>query len=296
MRFLTYFEDGAEGLAIVKEDGAAVGLRSGQDGYPGSLINFLTDGLASIQTLAERLMRGYPVDIGSVEARPPIQQPGKILCVGLNYRSHAAEAGIQPPNYPTVFARFASGLIGNGANMILPSDSDQLDYEGELVAVIGKAGRRIPRERALDHVAGYSLFNDGSIRDAQLRTSQWTLGKNYDGTGACGPYFVTADSLPPGCKGLTLETRLNGVRVQRAAIGDMIFDVASLVSLLSDAFALHPGDMIVTGTPSGVGMAAVPPAYLKKGDVCEVEVNGLGILRNQVFEEAPSSSELSQLR
>jgi acylpyruvate hydrolase len=168
----------------------------------------------------------------------------------------------------------------------MPHQSLQLDYEGELVAVIGRGGRNISREEALDHVAGYSIFNDVTVRDYQLRTSQWTLGKNFDGTGAFGPFFVVSEALPPGCKGLNLTTRLNGRIVQNGAIADMVFDVETLIVLLSDAFTLSAGDIIVTGTPGGIGMSHHPPLWMKPGDICEVEISGLGILRNRIIPPA----------
>ncbi len=225
-----------------------------------------------------------------MEVLPPLSSPGKIICVGLNYRAHAVESGMQLPEYPTLFARFPSSLVGGGAPIVRPAESDKLDYEGELVAVIGKAGRRIAEADALDHVVGYSIFNDGSIRDFQLRTPQWTMGKNFDGTGAFGPTLVTADELPPGARGLHLETRLNGQVMQSTSTDDLIFDVASLVSLISVGITLLPGDLIVTGTPSGVGGARKPPVYMKAGDVCEVEIERLGILRNPVVDDMAAST------
>jgi acylpyruvate hydrolase len=216
---------------------------------------------------------------------PPLATPGKILCVGLNFAEHSRESGFEPPCYPTIFGRFASSLIGHGAPIIRPRVSDQLDYEGELVAVIGRGGKNIAAADALDNVAGYSIFNDATIRDYQMKSPQWTVGKNFDGTGAFGPVFVTADTLPPGCRGLCLQTRLNGRVVQNALIDDLIFDVATLVSLLSEAMSLAPGDVIVTGTPSGVGLARTPPLWMQPGDVCEVEVESIGILRNPIAEE-----------
>jgi 2-keto-4-pentenoate hydratase/2-oxohepta-3-ene-1,7-dioic acid hydratase in catechol pathway len=160
-----------------------------------------------------------------------------------------------------------------------------LDYEGELVAIIGKGGRHVPKTSALEHVAGYSLFNDASIRDFQFKSGQWTMGKNFDSTGAFGPAFITADELPLGCKGLQFETHLNGMVVQKANIDDLIFDVASLVSLLSDAFTLVPGDVIVTGTPGGVGLARKPPLWMKPGDLCVITSKELGELRNPIVAE-----------
>jgi 2-keto-4-pentenoate hydratase/2-oxohepta-3-ene-1,7-dioic acid hydratase in catechol pathway len=177
----------------------------------------------------------------------------------------------------------------HGQPIVRPRVSSALDYEGEIAAIIGRGGRHIPRDRALQHVLGYSLFNDASIRDYQLRTPQWTVGKNFDGTGAFGPFLVTSDELPPGASGLTLTTRLNGQVVQRASTDDLIFDVATLVSLLSEVLTFEPGDVIVTGTPAGVGAARKPPLWLKPGDVCEVEVERIGRLSNLVSDEAATA-------
>jgi 2-keto-4-pentenoate hydratase/2-oxohepta-3-ene-1,7-dioic acid hydratase in catechol pathway len=165
--------------------------------------------------------------------------------------------------------------------------SDQLDFEGEFAAIIGIGGRDIPLERALDHVLGYALFNDGSVRDYQKRTPQWTAGKNFDDTGAFGPFLVTADALPPGCRGLRLQTVLNGEIVQHASTDDLVFDVATLISLLSEVFTFSPGDVIVTGTPAGVGLGRTPPLWMKPGDVCEVRMEGLGVLRNPIAQQQP---------
>jgi 2-keto-4-pentenoate hydratase/2-oxohepta-3-ene-1,7-dioic acid hydratase in catechol pathway len=175
--------------------------------------------------------------------------------------------------------------VGHGAALVRPRVSEQFDYEGELLVVIGKAGRYIGKERALDHVAGYSIFNDGSIRDYQFKSTQWMMGKNFDATGSFGPEFVTADEVPAGAVGLQLRTRLNGQVLQDANTRDMIFDVATLVSTCSEPMALRPGDMIISGTPAGVGAARKPPVWMKSDDVCEIEIEGLGILRNPVVDE-----------
>ncbi|MBV1686268.1 fumarylacetoacetate hydrolase family protein [Novosphingobium sp. G106] len=285
MKLVSFIQDGRTGLAAEFDGGRLVGLDESDAAYPGNLHLLLSRGNGSLQAAEKALAGGREIDRAAIEFAPPIAQPGKIICIGLNYKDHADESGMEAPTHPTVFARFASGLVGSDQPMVLPNDSAAFDYEGEFVAVIGKRGRRIPRERALDHVAGYSLFNDGSIRDVQFQTSQWTVGKNYDGTGAFGPYFVTADALPKGCEGLRLVTRLNGQVLQDASTSDMIFDVATLISQLSNAFTLEPGDLIVTGTPSGVGGARNPPLYMKEGDVCEIEMEGLGILRNSIVAE-----------
>lgn len=285
MKLVSFIQNGKAGLALELDGGSLIGLDESDASYPGNLHSLLAKGNGSLQAAENSLSSGREIDRAAIKFAPPIGKPGKIICIGLNYKDHADESGMEAPSHPTVFARFASGLVGNGQPMVLPTDSTHFDYEGEFVAVIGKRGRRISRERAFDHVAGYSLFNDGSIRDVQMRTSQWTVGKNYDGTGAFGPCFVTADTLPKGCEGLRLVTRLNGQVVQDASTHDMIFDVATLVAQLSEAFTLEPGDIVVTGTPSGVGAARNPPLYLKEGDVCEVEMEGLGKLRNPIVAE-----------
>ncbi|MBL4802190.1 MAG: fumarylacetoacetate hydrolase family protein [Emcibacter sp.] len=229
------------------------------------------------------------VALKTVDLLPPIPTPDKIICIGLNYREHSEESGFEVPTYPAVFARFASSLVADGDALIRPNASDLLDYEGELVAVIGKGGRHISKEDALDHVAGYSIFNESSVRDYQIKTQQWTIGKAFDGTGAFGPELVTSDELPPGCKGLSLTTRLNDEVVQKASIDDLIFDVAELVSILSEVMTLAPGDVIVTGTPSGVGALRKPPLWLKPGDVCTVEIDSIGKLTNSVQQEVKDS-------
>lgn len=285
MRFAAYKDENGLGLAAVRSDGAYAGLSAKDPKFPGHLAELISAGQAALAKAHEALLTGRVIDLAKVQLVPPIARPGKVICVGLNYRDHSAESGFKQPDYPTLFGRFASGFIGHNQPMVRPKASVELDYEGELVAVIGKGGRHIPLSSALDHVAGYSIFNDGSIRDYQFKSPQWTVGKNFDDTGSFGPVFVTADELPAGCKGLKLETRLNGVTVQSAMIDDMVFDIATLISTISEAMALEAGDIIVTGTPSGVGLARKPPLYMKAGDVVEVEVERIGILRNPVIDE-----------
>ena len=205
--------------------------------------------------------------------------------MGLNYRDHTAETSYTQPDYPTLFTRFTTSLVAHGAPLIRPRVSQALDFEGELVAVIGRGGRHITPADALAHVAGYSIFNDASIRDFQHRTPQWTVGKNFDGTGAFGPVFVTADELPAGARGLRLETRLNGEVVQKSNTDNLIFDVATLVSMISEVMTLHSGDLIVTGTPAGIGHSRTPKLYMKPGDVVAVEIERIGTLSNVVADE-----------
>ena len=286
MRFVTFRRGGAQGLAAAAPGGDFHGLMATAPGFPGALDDLVAGGPDALAAAGRALLAGPAIDLAAVELLPPLTRPGKIICVGLNYADHSAESGFAVPTYPTIFARFTSSLIGHGAPLLRPAVSDQLDFEGEFVAVIGRGGRHIAKDAALDHVVGYSLFNDGSVRDFQMKAPQWTVGKNFDGTGAFGPALVTADELPPGCRGLRIETRLNGQVVQSASTDDLIFDVATLVSTLSEAFTLSPGDIIVTGTPAGVGLARKPPLWMRPGDVCEVEVERLGVLRNPIEDEA----------
>lgn len=284
MRFISYAHAGRQGLGV-ETDAGVRGLFADEAGYPGSLESLIVAGGGALAAARDALSVGRAVNLDTVEVLPPLPNPSKIICVGLNYADHSAESGFAVPDYPTIFVRFSSSLVGHGAPIVRPAVSDQLDYEGELVAVVGRGGRHIPKTSALDHIAGYSLFNDASIRDYQFKAPQWTVGKNFDGTGSFGPAFVTADELPPGCKGLRIETRLNGQVVQSASTDDLIFDIASLVSILSEAMTLSPGDVIVTGTPAGVGLAREPKLWMKPGDVCEIEVEKVGVLRNPVIDE-----------
>ena len=228
---------------------------------------------------------GEAVDEASLTFLSPMVRPSKIICMGLNYRDHAEEAGLGIPEFPVLFARFPSSLIGHGAPIILPKVSSQLDWEAELVAVLSKGGKNIAEADALSHVAGYSAFNDASIRDYQMRTPQWTAGKNFDDTGAFGPWLVTPDELPAGAAGLKIECRVNGQVMQSSSTGKLIFDVARTISLLSSFMTLEAGDVLVMGTPGGIGLARNPPIFMKAGDVCEVEIEGIGLLRNPIVAE-----------
>ncbi len=228
---------------------------------------------------------GDTVDQASLTFLPPVSKPPKIICLGLNYRDHAEEAGLGIPDFPVLFGRFASSLIGHGAPIILPNVSEQLDWEAELVVVLSKGGKNIAETEALDHVAGYSVFNDASIRDYQLRTPQWTAGKNFDDTGAFGPWLVTPDEVPAGAAGLKIECRVNGEVMQSSNTGNLIFTVANTIHLLSTFMTLEAGDVIVMGTPGGVGVARDPQIWMKDGDTCEVEIEGIGLLSNPIAAE-----------
>jgi 2-keto-4-pentenoate hydratase/2-oxohepta-3-ene-1,7-dioic acid hydratase in catechol pathway len=224
---------------------------------------------------------GEDVKLAGATLLAPVPRPGKIVCIGLNYRAHAEEGGNPIPDYPTVFMRGATSLVGPGEAMIWPEVSDKFDYEAELAVVIGRTATNVGA-KALDHVAGYACFNDGSVRDYQHKTTQWTMGKNFDRTGGFGPELVTPDELPAGAAGLRILSRLNGEIMQDSDTGDMIFDVATLIATLSEAMTLEPGDVIATGTPAGVGFARKPTVYMRPGDRCEIEIEGIGTLTNTI--------------
>lgn len=254
------------------------------DGF--DMLGLLRAGEVGIERVIAQAASAPVLDLDGLEYLPPLADPPKVVCVGMNYQDHADENKLPPQEYPTFFVRFTGSLLGHEQPMIRPRISDTLDFEGELAAVIGKPGRYIAKDKALDHVWGYAIFNDGSVREYQGRGKQWTLGKNFDRTGGFGPDLITADELPPGARGLHLETRLNGRVVQSANTSDLIFDVATLISRFSEAASLEVGDVIVTGTPAGIGFFRKPPLYMKPGDVCEVEIERLGILRNPIRDEA----------
>lgn len=285
MRLLAFVNDQNQPALGVRIDSESL-LDLTAAGASSTLDEVLRDGDAGVQKLeALRTKATRRVPLEGLNYLPPVLQPDKAFAIGLNYLDHAAESKFDPPKHPVVFHRYRSSWVAHGEALVRPRVSSQFDYEAELVVVIGKAGRYIPKTRALEHVAGYSIFNDGSIRDYQLRTNQWMLGKNFDDSGSFGPEFVTADELPSGARGLRIQCRLNGHVLQDANTRDMIFDVATLVACCSEAMAFRPGDLIISGTPSGVGMARQPQVWMKAGDVCEVEIEGIGVLRNPIVDE-----------
>ena len=212
-------------------------------------------------------------------------QPGKIICLGLNYIDHIKEGGYEVPEYPALFMRGLNSVMPSGAPIVVPSCSEQLDYEVELMVIIGRPGRHIVESAALTHVFGYTVFNDGSIRDYQRKTHQWTPGKNFDSTGGVGPFVVTPDELPEGATGLKIESRVGEEILQSANTSEMLWPVAKTIALISEFASLDAGDMISMGTPPGVGHARKPPRWLRPGEVIEVEIEGIGICSNPVVAE-----------
>lgn len=286
MRFFRYDAGNGPALAVAR-DNSAVALASLSADLPADLAGVIAGGDALLRRIAGLVASGagIAVERDAVRVLNPFPTPGKIICIGLNYDEHAKETNLPTTAFPTVFTRFDSTLIGPDEAILRSHNSVAYDYEVELVAIVGKAAHYVELERALDHVAGYTVANDVSVRDYQFATSQFTIGKNFDATCPLGPDYVTADELPAGGRGLALSTTLNGETVQSDTTDNMIFDVATLIHKLSQVMTLSPGDVILTGTPSGIGHARTPPLYMKHGDVVECTVEGIGTLRNPVIDE-----------
>uniref|UniRef100_UPI003F4941E4 fumarylacetoacetate hydrolase family protein n=1 Tax=Cupriavidus yeoncheonensis TaxID=1462994 RepID=UPI003F4941E4 len=278
MRFVSFEFQGRQAVGV--REGAQIRVVGDE-----SLESLLARG-ADLAALGQSA-RGELLDARDVTLLPPLSRPPKIICVGLNYADHTKESPYEQPNYPTLFFRVHTSLVAHNQPLVRPAVDDcaGLDFEGEVAVILGKGGRHIRKEDALSHVAGYSLFNDGSVREYQFKAPQWTVGKNFDGTGAFGPDLVTADELPAGARGLLLQTKLNGQVVQSASTDDMIFDVETLISIISEAITLEAGDVIVSGTPAGIGWAREPKLLMKQGDVCEVIVEKIGTLSNAIVDE-----------
>jgi 2-keto-4-pentenoate hydratase/2-oxohepta-3-ene-1,7-dioic acid hydratase in catechol pathway len=286
MRFTTFLQQGKQRLGVVEGD-AVVDLNAARPEVPGDLRAALEAGIDLVGAARACLASAAPrLPMAGLVLAPLVPEPGKTICLGLNYFDHAKEGGRDKPEYPWFFFRGKSSLLGHGALGLVPRVSSKFDYEAELAVVIG---RRVPRHvgevAALGHVFGYSCFNDMSVRDYQKRTPQWTIGKNFDASGGFGPVLVTADELAPGAKGLRIQSRLNGQVMQDANTDDMIFSVAETIALLSECLTLEPGDAIIMGTPAGVGQARTPPVWMKAGDTIEVEIERIGVLRNPIASE-----------
>lgn len=283
MRICSYvMADGTASYGVVENSGVRDAGPEMRRKYP-VLRSVLAAG--ALADLAAAANASDLVDLDAVSLLPPIPDPDKILCIGLNYMTHIRETGRDAPEKPSIFTRYPSSIVGHGAAMIRPKASDWFDFEGELAVVIGKAGRAIARDRAMEHIAGYSCFNDGSVRDFQRHTSQFWAGKNFDRSGSMGPWLVTADELPdPAAQSMT--TRLNGTVVQSTPISDLAFDIPALVEYISTVTELLPGDVIATGTPSGVGLFREPKLFMKPGDRIEVDITGIGTLANTIEDEA----------
>ncbi len=287
MRFATFFARGAVRYGPMLDDGPVDAAGLGIAELPVDLAGLLGRGPMMMRLVHEAALSAGPGAIErEVRLLPPIPRPGKIICLGLNYAEHAKEGGHAPPDYPAIFLRTPASLVAAGAPIVRPLVSETLDYEAELAVVIGRGGKDIPEERALGHVGAYSIFNDVSVRAYQRRSSQWTMGKNFDGTGPFGPVLVSPDEVPAGAAGLRIQAILNGQVLQDANTDDMIFKVAPTIALVSEVMTLEPGDVIAMGTPSGVGHARKPPLWMRPGDVCRIVIEGIGTLENPVVDAA----------
>lgn len=278
MKFCSYKVNNTSSFGIIVDDRI---IDLGRRCQAPSLRDFLKDGIEH----ASRYIDEQPdFQLSDVQLEPVIPNPDKILCVGLNYHDHIAETGREETPYPVLFSRFPGSQVGHDQPMIKPLESEQFDYEGELAVIIGKECRRVSEKDALSVVAGYSCYNDGSIRDWQRHTHQFLPGKTFAQTGGFGPWMVSADEIPDPSS-LMLETRLNGEVVQHTSTELLIASVQRLIAYCSTILPLLPGDVIVTGTPGGVGAKRTPPLFMKEGDVCEVEISGIGVLRNPIKNE-----------
>lgn len=280
MKIISFKKDGAAAYGVVVGGDVIDAHARLKDKYP-TVRDLLESGLDD----ASELLSAVPdFSLAAADLLPVIPDPEKIFCIGINYLSHLLETGRAKPDFPVVFTRNPRSQAAHGKPIIKPAASDQLDFEGELAVIIGKPGRNIAAADALAHVAGYSCYNDGSIRDWQKHTPQFTPGKNFDNTGGFGPWLLTADEVADPST-LELVTRLNGEEMQRAPLSDLVFDIPALIAYLSSFTTLVAGDVIVTGTTGGVGAFRNPPLWMKDGDVVEVEISSIGTLRNPVVAE-----------
>jgi 2-keto-4-pentenoate hydratase/2-oxohepta-3-ene-1,7-dioic acid hydratase in catechol pathway len=281
MKLASYVVDGTQAYGVVDGD-SVITMSNRFGGHAVSLRDALASGL--LPQIREAAANARPDrKLSEIRFLPVIPNPGKIACAGINYRSHASETGREIPKQPSMFLRLADTLVGHEGEMIRPRSSTNFDFEGELAVIVGRGGRHIAKERALDHVAGYTCFVDGSVRDYQKFSV--TSGKNFPGTGPLGPWMVTSDEIPDPTK-LTLTTRLNGQEMQRSGTDLLIYSIPHIVAFCSEFTALAPGDVIATGTPEGVGHRRNPQVWMKAGDMLEVEITGIGILRTRIVDEA----------
>jgi len=283
MKLVRFERSGEAGFGVVVGDGV-VDLARALDGRYGDLKALLAgDAVAAARSAAQGRAADYK--LAELTLLPVIPNPGKIWCAGLNYGEHVRETGREVSEQPVFFLRVADSQVGHGQAIVRPPESTKLDYEGEIAIIIGKGGRRIAEANAWNHIAGYACYNDGSVRDWQLHSSQWCPGKNFWRTGGFGPWMVTADEIPAGTV-LSLTTRLNGVEMQRATTEMLLHSIPRQIAYASTVAPLEPGDVIVTGTPGGIGAKRTPPVWMKAGDVVEIEVERVGVLRNTIADEA----------
>ncbi len=289
MRFFSFEQKGHAGVGVLLSADAKefVDFSSLGSTLPNDLLALIKipGGLAQAHDEAKRAPSSSHRSLSEVKYKTLIENPSKVVCMGLNYADHAKEGGNARPEFPSFFLRGNASLAAHHAPLIRPRASDKLDYEAELALVIGKRARHLTPQNALEHVAGYACFNDGSIRDFQRKSSQWTLGKNFDQTGGFGPCLVTPEELPVAASGLRIQTRLNGKTMQDANTNDFLWGVVESLCIITECMTMEPGDVIITGTPAGVGYARTPPVWMKPGDVCEIEIEGVGVLSNTIADE-----------
>jgi len=285
MRFLVGQQDASSTPSVYVVNGdQAVNLTALDASIGHDLMNLIHQGDAINRV--NGLAKGAPsVAVSSITPALPVAMPGKTICLGLNYTDHIKEGGYDVPEYPALFMRGPNSLMPAGAPMIRPTCSEQLDYEVELMVIIGKRGKHISEANAYDHIFAYSVFNDGSVRNYQRKTHQWTPGKNFDATGPIGPFSVTPDELPEGATGLKIESRVGDEILQSANTSEMLWPVARTIATISEYSTLEPGDYIAMGTPPGVGHARTPQRWLRPGETIEVEVEGIGICANPIVAE-----------
>lgn len=285
MRFMVGSVADVRSVFMVKDDQAFnLSVRLPEVGQDLAALSADPELLAKVAGLSDL---GPAIDVDAITPALPIERPGTIICLGLNYVEHIKEGGYDIPDYPALFMRGKSSIMAAGAPLVRPTCSDNLDYEAELMVIIGKGGRHISQDDALDHVFGYTVFNDGSVRDYQRKTHQWTPGKNFDNTGAIGPYVVTPDEIPEGAKGLKIESRVGPEILQSSNTANMIWSAAHAIAIISEYTTLEPGDHIALGTPPGVGHAKKPnPRWLKPGEVVDIEIESIGICSSPIVDEA----------
>ena len=290
MKIIGFEANGALHLGVVEGD-QVIDLQAVDKGLPGDLGEVLRKRNGDLSVLADTAKRA-PASarrpLNGVKFGLPVARPGKVICLGLNYLEHVKEGSQRDniPKFPTIFMRATTSLVPHGQPIIRPMVSETLDYEAELIFVIGKRAKHLTLDNAYSCIAGYSCGNEGSIREYQRKTTQWDMGKNFDRTGGFGPWMVTPDELPPGAKGLNIQSRLNGQVMQSDNTANMMFPIAETLAYVTQGLTLEPGDIVFTGTPSGVGHARKPnPVWMKPGDTCEIEIDGIGVLVNPIEAE-----------
>ena len=289
MRLFSYQDSNKNkrvGLLRAKDASEFIDLSATEASLPNTLLDIIASehAMTHIAALAKN-PAAVIKSIQGIEFIPLVDRPGKIICLGLNYADHAAEGGHARPEYPAFFMRGPSSLAAHQQALIRPKVSDKFDYEAELAFVVGKTARHLTAANALECIAGYSAFNDGSLRDYQRKSSQWTIGKNFDATGGFGPWLVTPDELPPAADGLRIQSRLNGQIMQDANTKSFLWGVVETLVLITECMTLEPGDVVITGTPAGVGYARKPPVFMKAGDTIEIDIEGVGVLSNPIADE-----------